>query len=170
MPNGHPHIIFIMADQLAASEVGSYESGVPSTPTLNELGENGMVFDRCYATSPVCAPNRSCFLTGRSPVVHGLVSNNFVLRTDMPTYSQVLQANGYHTGGFGKYHVTPMHCPPPASMSYLGFDESVNTDDTKWTWYDWVAREYPDYAETALAMCWSFLAQSSTASSCREMP
>ena len=156
MPNGQPHIIFIMADQLGAAALGCYGSGVASTPTLDALAQSGLRFDRCYATSPVCAPNRACFLTGRSPAVHGLVSNNFVLHTDMPVYTQALQANGYRTGGFGKFHLTPMHCPLPADMGYLGFDESVNTDDTKWTWYDWVAREYPAYADTALAMCWNF--------------
>jgi arylsulfatase A-like enzyme len=143
-----------MADQLGAAALGCYGSGVDSTPTLDALAEQGVRFDRCYATAPVCAPNRATILTGRSPVVHGIISNNYVLATDMPTYAQVLRAHGYRTGGFGKFHQTPMHCPVPEDLAYLGFDESLVTEDPKWPWLDWVEREHPEHYEWALSMVW----------------
>ena len=46
MPTQPPNIIFIMADQLAASFVGCYGSGVESTPTLDSLAARGVRFDR----------------------------------------------------------------------------------------------------------------------------
>ncbi len=122
------NIIFITADQLAARWLGCYGSGVDSTPTLDRLAAEGVRFERCYATFPVCAPNRATMLTGRSPVVHGITTNNYVLRTDMPTYAHVLQRQGYRTGGFGKFHQTPMHMPV-GDMAHLGFDESVVSDE-----------------------------------------
>jgi arylsulfatase A-like enzyme len=149
-----PNILFIMADQLGAAALGCYGSGVDSTPTLDALAAQGVRFQRCYATAPVCAPNRATILTGRSPVVHGILSNNYVLATDMPTYANVLQAHGYRTGGFGKFHQTPMHCPVPEDLAYLGFDESLVTEDPKWPWLEWVEREHPEHYEWALAMVW----------------
>ncbi|MHB1357234.1 MAG: sulfatase family protein [Anaerolineae bacterium] len=157
MSQTSPNIVFICADQLAAAFVGCYGSNVPSTPTLDRLAGEGVRFDRCYATSPVCAPNRATFLTGRSPCVHGIITNNYALATDNPTYARVLQAHGYRTGGFGKFHQTPMHCPVPRNVAFLGFDESVVTEDPKWgPWIDWVARVYPEHLPTALAMAWGW--------------
>jgi len=68
----------------------------------------------------------------------------------------VLQARGYHTGGFGKFHQTPMHCPVPENLAYLGFDESLVTEDPKWPWLRWVEREHPEHYEWALAMVWDW--------------
>ena len=151
-----PNIIFIMADQLAAGSVGCYGSQVDSTPTIDRLAADGVRFDRCYASATVCAPNRATILTGRSPVIHGVVTNNLELTRDNPTYAQVLQSQGYHTGGFGKFHHTCMGLPHPDNFEYLGFDETVISEDPKWGDYlDWIEKEHPDHYEVALSMCWA---------------
>jgi arylsulfatase len=148
-----PNIVFIMADQLGANFIGSYGSGVDSTPHLDSLAAEGTRFDRFYATSPVCAPNRATILTGRSPEIHGIITNNLALQTDNPTYAHVLRQQGYRTGCFGKIHQTPMHWPPPAGVGFLGFDESIISEDPKWgPWIDWVKEHHPDHYETAIAM------------------
>jgi len=150
-----PNIVFIMADQLGARFVNCYGSGVDSTPTLDRLAEEGVRFDRCYATWPVCSPNRASILTGRSPVVHGIVKNNLVLQSDTPTYAHVLRRCGYRIGGFGKFHITPMAQPVPEDLSYLGFDEVVVAEDPRLGPYlDWIEREHPEHYETALSMVW----------------
>ncbi|MCJ8332018.1 MAG: sulfatase-like hydrolase/transferase [Lentisphaeria bacterium] len=148
------NIVFIMADQLAAASLGCYGSGVASTPVLDALAERGLRFDRCYATSPVCSPSRATFLTGRSPSIHGVIWNNFQHPRDMPSYAHVLQQHGYHTGGFGKFHDAPMTVPLKENVKYLGFDESVISDDTRWGAYtDWIKTEHPEHYETAIAFC-----------------
>jgi len=151
-----PNIIFMTADQLGAKWVGCYGSGVDSTPGLDRLAAEGVLFNRCYATFPVCAPNRATMLSGRSPVVHGLITNNQLYPDGLPTYAHVLRRMGYRTGGFGKFHQFPMHLSPPENVSYLGFDESLVTEDPKWPWYEWVKREHPEHAEAALSMCWAW--------------
>ncbi len=149
------NILFIMADQLAASFLHCYGSGVESTPTLDRLAGEGVRFDRCYASSPVCAPNRATLFTGRSPEIHGIVENNLVLQDDCPTVAHVLRHRGYRTAGFGKFHLTPMQQPHPSSLDYLGFDEAMITEDPKWGEYiDWIEREHPEHFETALAVAW----------------
>jgi arylsulfatase A-like enzyme len=148
------NIVFIMADQLAAASLGCYGSGVASSPTLDRLAAGGARFERCYASSPVCAPNRATLLTGRSPSAHGIIFNNFRLRTDLPTYAHILAAHGYRLGGFGKFHLTPMGLPLPDNLAYLGFHETVLSEDQKWGAYlDWIKRDFPRYFETALVLC-----------------
>lgn len=153
--NKRPNIIFIMADQLAAAFLGCYGSRVNSTPVLDKMAAEGTLFTRNYATCPVCAPNRATLLTGRSPEIHGVVTNNYALSTDTPTYAHVLKRQGYRTGGFGKFHQTPMGKEVPESLDFLGFDESVSAEDTKWgPWLDWVKEKSPENYNYALAMTW----------------
>ncbi len=152
-----PNILFITADQLGARDLGSYGSGVASTPTLDALATYGTRFTRCYANHPSCAPNRACLLTGRTRVAHGLVKNNYCLPPDVPTYAQLLKSNGYHTAAFGKLHQHPMFSPVPRQAEHLGFDEAVITEDPKWgPWIEWVREKSPEHYPTALAMCWDW--------------
>lgn len=148
------NIVFILADQLSASFLKCYGSGIPSTPTLDDLAAEGTRFDRCYASAPTCAPNRATFLTGRSKSIHGILFNNFVLNPDLPTYAHVLGANGYHVGGFGKFHHAPHVAMPPKDYRHLGFHETSIVEDTKWgDWVDWVADTYPEHLDKALCLC-----------------
>lgn len=151
----HPNIIFITADQMGAAHLNCYGSGVPSTPALDAIAARGTRFDRYYASSPVCTPNRAVMLTGRSAVVNGMISNNFTLNSDTPTYAQVLKHHGYHTGGFGKFHQCPMPVPHPSDLSHLGFDETVITEDPKWGAYtEWIRTHHPEHFDAALAVAW----------------
>lgn len=155
MKSKKPNMVFIMADQLAAGFLGAYGSGVNSSPALDRLARRGMLFKRAYAHVPLCGPNRATILTGRSCGVHGVTHNNLVLRSDTPTYASVLRHHGYRTGGFGKFHITPLSEPPPAELDYLGFDECSVTEDTKLgPWLDWVKAEHPEHYRTALAVSW----------------
>jgi arylsulfatase len=153
--NGTPNIVLITVDQLAAAVLHCYGGRTESTSTLDALAASGRRHDRCYAHSPLCAPNRATMLTGRSLAFHGVAHNNLVLDERHPTYARVLQSVGYRTGAFGKFHLTPMQQPLPRDFAYLGYDESVGTEDTKLgPWFDWIEREHPAYREAALAMCW----------------
>ncbi len=149
-----PNILFIMADQLGAGSLGCY-GGVDCSPTLDRLASQGVRFDRCYSTHPVCAPNRATMLTGRSALVHGITGNNLKLQPDNPTYAHVLRKVGYRLGGFGKFHVDSMAMPVPENLSYLGFDEAIVTEDPRLgPWLDWIRREHGEYFEQALATSW----------------
>ena len=149
------NIVFITADQLGAAFVGCYGSGVDSTPTLDSLAYDGVRFDRCYATNPVCAPNRSTMLTGRCDEITGICDNNLHLPDDIPTIAHVLSQAGFYTGAFGKYHQTPMQFPLPKDLSFLGFHESALTEDTRLgQWLDEIRDNHPEYYDRALATSW----------------
>ena len=149
------NLIFITADQLGAAFIGCYGSGVDSTPTLDSLAREGVRFDRCYASNPVCAPNRATMLTGCYDEVAGITENNLQLTEDIPTIAHVLSQSGYRTGAFGKFHQTPMQFPLPEDLSYLGFHESALTEDTRLgQWLDEIKEQHPEHYEKALATAW----------------
>ena len=83
-----------------------------SMPFVDSLAQNGMVFDRCFATSSLCAPSRSALLTGCYQQTWGAFTIPDVyeigIPKDVPVLPQIFQANGYTTGMVGKWHIA-MH-------------------------------------------------------------
>lgn len=64
-------VIIIMADQLRYDAIGTY------TPHINELKKDGASFSRTYTASPLCAPSRAAFFTGRYPNSTGALINGW---------------------------------------------------------------------------------------------
>ena len=62
-------VVIIMADQLRYDVVGEL------TPNIHSLRENGVVFNRTYCASPLCAPSRGAFFTGLYPNRSGSLIN-----------------------------------------------------------------------------------------------
>jgi len=60
-----PNIIIIVADDLGKAELSAFGATQISTPNIDKIGANGVVFNDAYVTSPVCAPSRAAILTGK---------------------------------------------------------------------------------------------------------
>lgn len=58
-----PNIVWIVGENFAL-DFGCYGARNVSTPNVDRLAANGVRYTRVFATSPVCAPSRSAFLTG----------------------------------------------------------------------------------------------------------
>ena len=91
------------------------EAACHSTPFVDSLARNGMVFDRCFATSSLCAPSRSALLTGCYQQRWGGFSiPDVVFAIGIPASVPVLVENfkkaGYTCGMVGKWHVA-LHDP-----------------------------------------------------------
>ena len=105
-----PNIVLIMADDLGYAELGSYGQKKIRTPHLDQLAQQGMRFTRNYSGNAVCAPSRCVLMTGRHPG-HAEIRNNSEVRPegqrplspDAVTVAEVLAAEGYVTGAFGKW-------------------------------------------------------------------
>lgn len=105
-----PNIIFIMADDLGYGDLGSYGQQKIRTPFLDQMAKEGMRFTQFYAGSPVCAPSRSVLLTGKHGG-HAFIRDNKEVQPEgqwpIPagevTIAEVLKAQGYATGAFGKW-------------------------------------------------------------------
>jgi arylsulfatase A len=111
-----PNILLIVADDLGIGEVGAYGQQRIRTPHLDRLAEEGLLFERAYASSPVCAPSRASLLTGVHSGHAAIRGNREVggwgfsdgegqmpLASDAATIATMLQSRGYATGAFGKW-------------------------------------------------------------------
>ena len=134
-----PNFLILMADQLAASALPAYGNRVAKTPRLDALAQNGVLFQSAYCNSPLCAPSRFVFMTGRLPSAIGAFDNAADLPADVPTFAHYLRFAGYRTVLSGKMHF----CGPD---QLHGFEERLTTDiypaDFGWTpdWSDFAHR------------------------------
>jgi len=102
---GRPNILVIISDEHNASVLGCAGNDVVRTPTLDSLGDGGVVFDGCYCNSPLCVPSRLAFTSGKYVSRVGAWSNNCWLPSDdYPSLARVMNAAGYESILCGKMH------------------------------------------------------------------
>ena len=58
-----PNILWLVGENMNL-DLGIYGAPNVATPNLDALAANGLRYTRVFATSPVCAPSRSAFMTG----------------------------------------------------------------------------------------------------------
>jgi arylsulfatase A-like enzyme len=99
-----PNILFIMTDDHSANAISCYGSAVNQTPNLDRLANQGVRFDRCFATNSICSPSRATILTGKYSHLNGVRAFD-KFDGSQPTVAKELQAAGYYTGIIGKWHL-----------------------------------------------------------------
>lgn len=108
--NKKPNIIYILADDLGYGDLSSYGQTLFTTPNIDKLASQGMMFTQHYSGSTVCAPSRSALLTGMH-TGHTVVRGNkeikpegqYPIPDDTYTLAEALNKVGYTTGAFGKW-------------------------------------------------------------------
>jgi choline-sulfatase len=98
------NFLLVIADQLAPRSLPAYGNRVVRSPNLDRLAGNGVVFEHAYCSSPLCAPSRASFITGRLPSQIGVYDNGAELAASIPTIAHRLRALGYRTALAGKMH------------------------------------------------------------------
>ncbi len=119
-----PNIVIILSDDQGNADAGYQRSpSTISTPAIDKLASEGVVFTDGYASAYVCAPTRAGLLTGRYQQRFGFYTAGDS-RQGMPlseiTIAEVLKKEGYQTGIFGKWHLGLTEAYHPLSR---GFDE-----------------------------------------------
>jgi arylsulfatase A-like enzyme len=132
-----------MADDQGWGDTGYNGHPELKTPQLDALAAAGLRLNRFYTAHFNCSPTRASVMTGRHPHRMGTFSPGSPIRAQEVTLAQVLQAAGYATGHFGKWHLNGKNgdrntkTPPgrailaddPLSPGKLGFDEWVSADN-----------------------------------------
>jgi choline-sulfatase len=125
-----PHIVLVLADQLAPSALPAHGNGVVRAPRLAQLGAEGVVFERALCASPLCVPSRASLMTGLLPSRTGAIDNAGELPAAVPTFAHRLRLLGYRTVLVGK-----MHFIGPDQLH--GFEERPLTDVYP-AGFDWI--------------------------------
>lgn len=142
---GKPNIIFIMADDLGYGDLGCYGQTKIKTPYLDKMALEGMKFTSAYSGSPVCAPSRSCLMTGQHTGhttvrenKSGITDERVPLNKGDKTVAEVLKEAGYTTGMIGKWGLgEPGNSGEPNRQGYDYFFGYLNQNHAHYY--------YPEY-------------------------
>ena len=129
-----PNVVFILTDDQGTLDAHCFGSTDLHTPAIDKIAVSGVRFTQAYAHT-VCCPARAMLMTGRHPQrsnvnswtqgrTYGQKSRNMFLSE--VTIAEVLQAAGYRTGLFGKWH---LGAHPDHGPTRQGFDEFFGIRD-----------------------------------------
>ncbi|MBK1875783.1 sulfatase family protein [Pelagicoccus mobilis] len=104
------NVIIIFTDDQGYQDLGCYGSPNISTPRIDQMAKEGMLFTDFYVASSVCSPSRAALLTGKYPAKLGI---NSVFWPNQPggldpeelTIAEMLKEVGYATMAVGKWHL-----------------------------------------------------------------
>jgi choline-sulfatase len=125
-----PNVLFIIADDLTATAVSSYENKACHTPNIDKLASEGVRYSKAYCQYPVCGPSRASFMSGYYPnatTTFGYVSGRENIGPDRDTWSQLFKKNGYYTARVSKiYH---MGVPIDIELGSNGKDDKASWNE-----------------------------------------
>ena len=119
-----PNIVLINIDDMGWNDVSFMGSEYYSTPNIDALACQGMVFTQAYAASANCAPSRASIHSGKWTTRHQIytvnnsdrgeakdrklipIKNTKVLDPKFITIAQKLKDQGYTTCHSGKWHLS----------------------------------------------------------------
>ena len=110
-PPAKPNILVIMGDDIGLWNISAYNRGMMGyrTPNIDRIAREGAIFTDYYGQQS-CTAGRAAFITGQSPIRTGLLKVGLPgapegLSEKDPTIADLLKAQGYATGQFGKNHL-----------------------------------------------------------------
>ena len=95
-----PNVILVSVDTLRADHLGCYGYERPTSPFLDALAAEGIIFENAFAQSSWTLPSHMSLFTGRYPKNHGVEVPELKLSESIPTLTQTLKDAGYRTFGF----------------------------------------------------------------------
>jgi arylsulfatase A-like enzyme len=106
-----PNIVVIFGDDIGYWNLSYNNDGMMGykTPNIDRLAHEGMRFTDYYAEQS-CTAGRAAFITGQMPVRTGMTKvglpgSDLGLQPEDPTLAELLKAQGYVSGQFGKNHL-----------------------------------------------------------------
>jgi arylsulfatase A-like enzyme/tetratricopeptide (TPR) repeat protein len=117
------NVILISIDTCRADHLSCYGYSSKTTPNIDAISEEGVVFENVITPVPITLPAHSSMLTGTTPPYHKVRDNgNYKLGSSNATLAEILRENGYVTGAVVGAFVMD---------SQFGLDQGFDTYDDR---------------------------------------
>ncbi len=117
------NVLLISVDTLRPDRLGYAGSARPTSPAIDRLAREGVVFTHAFSASGWTLPSMASILSGRYPKDHGAVDFESPLREGLPTLATILRGRGYDTRGYVSHLVlVPSY---GVAQGFDRFDDSV---------------------------------------------
>jgi len=105
-------LVLVTLDTLRADHLSCYGWFRKTSPFIDSLADESLLFERCYSVIPHTTPSHASILTGVTPLEHGITENSFrapedvkrsralVTTPQLQTYAQIAKKHGYVTAAF----------------------------------------------------------------------
>ena len=120
MASPRPNVIVFFTDQQRHDTTGVHGCPLDLTPNFDRLARGGTDVHNSFTCQPVCGPARACLQTGTHATTNGSYRNGIGLTRDLPHLADQFRAAGYHTGYFGKWHLSHDEAPGPVPADQRG--------------------------------------------------
>jgi N-sulfoglucosamine sulfohydrolase len=109
-PVDPPNIIWLIAEDISPA-LGCYGDEYATTPNIDRLASTGLVYDFAMTTAPICAPSRSCLISGMYATSLGTqhLRCDISFPKQLKTLPELLREQGYFTSNRDKtdYNFNP---------------------------------------------------------------
>lgn len=95
-----PHIFLVTLDTVRADHLGIYGYPRPTSPFVDRLAAQGVLFNRAYAHMATTVPSHASMFTALHPIQHQVLQNGHRLDDSVVTLAEVLDQAGYKTAAF----------------------------------------------------------------------
>jgi arylsulfatase A-like enzyme len=97
-----PNVLLIVLDTTRVDRLSAYGYGRPTTPNLDRIAQEGLLFERAYAAAPWTLPSHASIFTGEYAAVHNATWEHQVLDDRLPTVAERLAEMGLRTAAFSR--------------------------------------------------------------------
>lgn len=116
------NVLFVMTDQWRYYAQGFAKNDPIQTPVVDRFAARSFTFHNAIASTPVCCPNRACWMTGLYHQNHGVLKNEeTAVKPEQMLVSNFKRA-GYSTAYIGKWHLEGKHSRNEPTPEYLRKD------------------------------------------------
>jgi arylsulfatase A-like enzyme len=117
------NLVFICIDTLRPDRLGYCGHTRNTSPNIDSIAAEGVVFERCYSQTGWTLPAMATIFTGEYPKDHGATDFHFRMDHRLPTLASILRELGYDTRGYVSHVVlTPRY---GFAKGFRKFDYSV---------------------------------------------
>jgi len=119
-----PNVVLLIVDTLRADRLGCYGYDKPTSPNIDAVASEGVLFENTYVQWASSLPSHASIMTSTYPHVHGAFPNGKILNPNLPTLAKILKEHGYTNGAFVTNSLVGIHY-----NFQFGFDTFIDQAD-----------------------------------------